>query len=382
MRVTDEELQILREKEFEEREKQLINAKPQKLKKYNKIKEKLHITYVMTWTGVCGGSKIIFEHANKLTERGHKVSIISHDEKPKWFNINKNVEFIEVPWKQNLCAGIPNCDVIVATYWREIYECIQQKNIPVIYFEQGDFHLFDIDNVDNRTYNYIKRQFETVKFVYTVSNFARDKIKEIYDHDSTVIPNAVDNRVFFKPKKKKTNKVLKITIIGSENSKFKRIKNILQALEMLKNDGYIFELNWITPDQPKNPHIKPIINPPQIVIGDTLRESDIFICASMYESFCLPVLEAMTCENAVVTTNNGGNMDFVIDGENALIIQKDNIKDIYNKVKMLMENDNLRTKLSKNATRKAEQFSWDNTINMIEKYYRIVATYKVVNDNK
>ncbi len=29
-----------------------------------------------------------------------------------------------------------------------------------------------------------------------------------------------------------------------------------------------------------------IINPEQIIIGDTLRKTDIYICASMYESFC------------------------------------------------------------------------------------------------
>lgn len=378
MRISDAELKIQRKKEFDEREQQLKNAKPQELTQSFEEKERLHITYVMTWTGVCGGSKIILEHANRLTERGHKITIISHDEKPTWYMLNDDVQFIEVPWTQKLCKSIPTCDLIIVTYWREIYESIQQKIAPVIYFEQGDFHLFDINNVDERTYNYIRKQFETVKFIYTVSSFARDKIKELYGHDSTVIPNAVDNTIFFKTENERINAIPKVAIIGSENSEFKRIKNIIQALQKLKKDGYDFEIKWITPDKPRELSIEAIVNPPQIIIGDTLRDSDIFVCASIYESFCLPVLEAMTCGNAIVTTNNGGNMDFVVDGENALLVEKDNIEDIYNKVKKLLKDKELRIRLSKNAEEKAGQYSWDNTISMIEKYYRSVASFRVI----
>ncbi len=63
---------------------------------------------------------------------------------PNWFNLNKNVNFIQVPLEQILCENIPNdSDLIVTTYWREIYESIEQNIAPVVYFEQGDFHLFD-----------------------------------------------------------------------------------------------------------------------------------------------------------------------------------------------------------------------------------------------
>ena len=117
------EIKKLKEKEFEKREKRLEKSIPQKLKYKKELKkDKLHITYVMTWTGICGGTKIILEHANRLTDRGHKITLISHDVKPTWFPINQNIEFIQVPWTEVLCESIPKCDLIVATYWREIYE--------------------------------------------------------------------------------------------------------------------------------------------------------------------------------------------------------------------------------------------------------------------
>ena len=175
----EQEIEELKKIEFNNREKRLNNAIPQKLVYTENTKQKLHITYVMTWTGVCGGSKIILEHANRLTLRGHKVTLISHDNKPVWYPLNSDIEFIQVPYDKVLCKQIPKCDIIVATYWREIYECIEQKIAPVIYFEQGDYHLFDLKQLDDRTFEYIKKQLKTVKFIYTVSNFAKNKLKEI-----------------------------------------------------------------------------------------------------------------------------------------------------------------------------------------------------------
>jgi glycosyltransferase involved in cell wall biosynthesis len=373
---SQEDIINLKQQEFERREKRLENAVPQRLIDSDEEKNKLHITYVMTWTGICGGSKIILEHANKLTSRGHKITLISHDVKPTWFPLDEAVEFIEVPYEEVLCEKIPACDLIVTTYWREIYESIEQEIAPVIYFEQGDYHLFDLDRLDDRTYNFINKQLETVQYVYTVSTFAREKMKEIYHKDSKVIPNAVDKNVFYYEERPK-NEIINIAMIGAENAHFKRIENILEAIRILREEGYQIKLNWITPTEPVKNKIDAIVNPKQSIIGDTLRKSDIYVCASMYESFCLPVLEAMTCGAAVVTTNNGGNMDFVRDGQNALVIEKDNIKDMCEKIKELLDNEGLRNKLSESAVRTAQEYSWDRTISEIEEYYREVAKHKV-----
>ena len=121
-----ENIEELRKIEFEQREKELKNAIPQQLVYNPKNKQSLKITYVMTWTEVCGGTKIILEHANKLVKLGHEVNLISHFPKPVWFPLNEKINFIQVPWEEILCKSIPKCDIIIATYWREIYECVQQ----------------------------------------------------------------------------------------------------------------------------------------------------------------------------------------------------------------------------------------------------------------
>lgn len=365
--------------EFEEREKKLKNAKFQELIKTEKLKDKLDIVYVMTWTELCGGSKIILEHSNYLVQRGHKVTIISHFPKPNWFKMDERIKFIEVPWEKVLCEVIHPCDIIIATYWREIYECIEQKKAPVIYFEQGDSHLFDVDTLDERTLNYIKKQFEVVPFIFTVSNYAAEKIKEIYNRDSTIIPNAVNEKNFYAldVDKRKNKKEISIAVIGSESSEFKRIKSILKAIDDLRKEGYLINVNWITPDKPVSSKENCLVNPPQKEIGNALRKSDIYICASKYESFGLPILEAMKCGLSIITTDTGGNRDFVKNNENALITTG-TVDDIKDKVQILINNDKLRERLSKNSLITSEKYTWKNVIDRLESYYKEIAKYEIV----
>ena len=375
------DIKVYRKRKFEQREARLKNAEFQKLEKTNKIKENLDIVYVMTWTGLCGGSKIILEHSNYLVKRGHKVTIISHYPKPDWFKMDERIIFIQVPWDEILCEDIHPCDIIVATYWREIYECIEQNKAPVIYFEQGDVHLFDLQKLDERTLNYIKKEFEVAPFIYTVSSYAKEKIKEIYKKDAYVIPNAVDDTYFYQTKKSKEaddeKKGFTIAIVGSQNSEFKGIEKILDAIKKLRNEGYNINLNWITPDEPKNSNERFFKNVTQKQIGEILRSSDVYVCASKYESFGLPILEAMKCGLPIITTDTGGNRDFVEDNENALITVG-TVEDIKEKIEILIKDDKLRKKLSKNSKLTSEKYTWNNVIDKLEKYYKEIAKYEVI----
>ncbi len=350
---------------------------PQKLKRTNSRKEVLKITYLMVWTKVCGGSKIILEYANRIQERGHKVTIVSYDIKPKWFNLDSNVDFIQVPENENLKDYIPDCDIIVATSWKNIYAGIESKKAPVVFFEQGGSHLFD--NISNDKKQCVQNRISLVPYIHTVSSYAKDEIQKRYKRDSKVIGNAIDEKIFYPNENRMLNKKeeISITIIGSEEFKFKGIEGILKAVKVLKQRYDNIKLNWITQVKPEKNKEQAIVNPQQIEIGNILRETDIYICNSEYESFGLPTLEAMTCGATVVTTDTGGMRDFVKDNFNALVINKEDKEDMIKKVAMLIEDAELRTKLSENGIRTAKKFNWNTIVNEMIEYYREIATYKV-----
>ena len=210
-------LQEFRVQEFARREANLKGAVRQKLTRHAPPEGPLHVVYVMTHVGVCGGTKIIFEHANHLTRRGQHVTLVSHFDKPQWFPIDEAVSYRQVPFELELASGIPPCDVVVATYWREIYECILRKVAPVVYFEQGDYHLFDWGKVPARERAYIYRQFLVAPFLFTVSRGAAAQIKSIFGRDADVIPNAIDHDVFNSGAPRQPDGLMRIAMMGSEH---------------------------------------------------------------------------------------------------------------------------------------------------------------------
>lgn len=341
-------------------------------------KESIHIVYLMVWTKVCGGSKIILEYANRLSKLGNKITIVSYDEYPNWFELDENIEFVQVPENQKMEGYIPNCDVIVPTSWKNIYQAVNCKKAPVTFFEQGGSHIFETQNLSELKFETVKNRMSITPFIHTVSSYAKSKINEVYGRDSEVICNAINSKIFYPRENFQVdNEYINITIIGSEGFKFKNINESLSAIRKLREKYQNIKLNWISQDEPRQNKESAIVNPKQEEIGNILRNTDIFICNSEYESFCLPALEAMTCGAAVVTTDNGGIRDFINDNDNALIIKKHDQNDFMDKVELLINDKNTRLKLMKNGAQTSKKFSWEVSTRKMEIYYKEIAKYKI-----
>lgn len=372
------ETELMKNLEEIEMSRGKIMIKPHELQKSNIRKEKLHIVYLMVWTKVCGGSKIILEYANRLSRLGNKITILSYDQYPNWFKLDKEIEFIQIPIDEIMENRIPDCDIIIPTSWKNIYQAVNCRKAPVTFFEQGGSHIFEVQNLSELKYKTVKSRIDLLNFIHTVSSFSKNKIKEVYNKDAEVICNAVDNTIFYpRDSFDRTNKIINITTIGSEQFKFKNVGETLKCIRKLKEKYNNINLNWISQDEPKVNKEIAIVNPKQIEIGNILRNTDIFICNSEYESFCLPVLEAMSCGSAVITTDNGGIKDFVIDEYNGLIVEKHNEKDLMQKIEILINDDCKRLELMKNALETAKNFSWENSVKKMQEYYKDIAQYEI-----
>ncbi|MHB8127884.1 MAG: glycosyltransferase family 4 protein [Mobilitalea sp.] len=374
------DLKAFRETEFLRRELHLRDAKKQELFDTEDKHNQLHIVYVMTHVGICGGTKIILEHVNHLTRFKQRATIVSHFEKPTWFPLDKEVNYVQVPFEQELALGIPPCDVIVATYWREIYECIAREIAPVVYFEQGDYHLFAWQEVSQREKDYIFKQFQLVPYIYTVSQGASEQIKTNFGRESTIINNAIDNQVFYPGSRDNKDEKHEFTLmmIGSENNEFKRIGDIQEALSILSKSGYKLKIVWVTPDIPIHPIGSVFVNPEQSQIGSLLRSSDLFVSASLYESFSLPCLEAMASGCAVITTKNKGVEEYAVDGINCIMIAMNDPGDLAEKIIQVMESDSLANNLISEGINTASQYTWDNIIPQIIEYYQQIAGFRPI----
>lgn len=91
-----------------------------------------------------------------------------------------------------------------------------------------------------------------------------------------------------------------------------------------------------------------------------LMAADIYVFTSSYESAPLAILEACAYGLPILTTNTGDYALMMEDYKDALIVPCNNVVAIKDALIELITDDNLRKKLSVNARRFAEKFSWEH----------------------
>ena len=102
-------------------------------------------------------------------------------------------------------------------------------------------------------------------------------------------------------------------------------------------------------------------------IHEWIASCDIGVLASHHEGFSNAILEYMSASLPVVATDVGGNRDAVVDGETGFLVQPGDIDSLASKLKLLVENAELRRILGQCGLRRSQQeFS---IVSMIRKYH-------------
>jgi len=91
-----------------------------------------------------------------------------------------------------------------------------------------------------------------------------------------------------------------------------------------------------------------------------LAIADIFVRPSLSEGLGTAFLEAMATGVPIIGTPVGGIPDFLKDSETGLFCEVKNPASIAKKIKLLLEDDDLRSKIIRNARQLIEErYSWD-----------------------
>lgn len=141
-------------------------------------------------------------------------------------------------------------------------------------------------------------------------------------------------------------------------SEEKHFENIILAAKVLKDNGNAFQWHMIG-DGPLRTVLEDLaqsLNVSDCVIFEGnqvnpypyIKHADLFVHPSYVESFGIVVTEALALGTPCVVTKSMGVMDFLVDGENAVLTEQ-NPEDLAEKVVLVLENSDLRRKLKENA---------------------------------
>lgn len=365
--------------------------------------ESFKINYIMYGTGRTGGTRVLLNFMNELAKLGHEISLttIFYDE---WFPLSKDVRIISKKTKFDLYYSygiqiLRNKSAIVqkVNFLNKLMKMVPKVDINVATFSPTAY-LASWKSMDGSTPFYHMQHLETIMFndplmkkfisdtyflpINKVANsiWLRDRLIELTGKRYPVVNPAIEHDIFYNRKNDKNfhkNAEDLINIVALGKGGWKNAIGIYQAVNNVRVTERRRKIILHYFGQ-KAPDSIPFDNKLNVFhknlndeqLANLYSNSDIQITFSTAESFPLPPLEAMACGCSVITTPFGTE-DYVKDYENALIVEPNNIDMLTKKIKTLIENELLRTKLIENGFKTASLYNYSKQTKVLEAELKI-----------
>lgn len=297
----------------------------------------MKISFIEPHLHVVGGIRRIIEVSNRLMVLGNEVKIFSPSGKP-------------CRWLQNSILTYPlskiqkhSHDVVIFNLAEQYTWANKIKGAPKVFWVLAPEANYKAPEIPIKA---LKQGFFMMANSSFTVNYIRKHVKVKYD--IPIIPGGINPQHF--KRVLSTPKEFHVLYYGSKRP-WKGTKIIEEALDgagvkALKMEG---------------------LNTPQKKLWTLYNRCNCFVSACKAEGFSFPELEAMACGCPVITTNSGGNQDFVINGHNALVVNRDP-RSLRKGMSKVLANTPLKRKLIQNGLKTAAnpKYNWDNVTKKVE----------------
>jgi GT2 family glycosyltransferase len=324
---------------------------------------KLRIAYVTEDTGIGGGHRDIFEHLNRLGQRGHEVALYTLGDQPDWFDLRVPVKSFK-DYGQ-LIEGLSTLDAIkVATWWatsEPVWLASITRGKPV-YFVQ-DIETSYYPN-DRRLRDAVIKSYRQEFSYMTISSWNRERLGELGLSAELVAPGI--DLATYRPLDVKRRDDVILTVGRSHH--LKNLDLTLAAWRALGESRPQLWLFGIEPDLGRKHGARYFTAPSDDKVNELINQSTVLVQTSRHEGFCLPLLEAMAAGTPVVCTDAHGNRDFCADGVNCLMAEA-NTDAVARALERMLGSRDLRESLAAEGRRTAANYAWERRIDTLEAFF-------------
>jgi GT2 family glycosyltransferase/glycosyltransferase involved in cell wall biosynthesis len=329
---------------------------------------KLRVVYVTEGTGVGGGHRDIFEHLNRLLDRGHEAALYTLGEPPDWFGLRAPVHSFDN--YEDLIEGLAEIDAIkVATWWNTgvpVWLASVLRGIPVYFVQDIETSYYpDDEHVRHAVLDSYRPEFRYM----TISSWNRERLQEL-GLDAELIPPGIDLETF-RPVEQVRRRRDMVLALGRSNP-LKNLPLTIDAWRALRAPRPELCLFGIEPQLAAEDGVRYVTSPSDEQVNELFNATAVFVQTSTHEGFALPPLEAMATGAAVVCTDAHGNRDFCVDGENCLMPEP-TVAAVSAAVARLLADEDLRARLGEAGRRDAQKYAWERRIDALECFLEEVA---------
>ncbi len=335
----------------------------------------MRVSFLNFGSDRCGGVRVLFEVMNGLAAKGHEVQYFALAPQ-NWFPLKVPVTVCKSP--ADMPNAVPESDVLVATWCATapivdqikgvkgtpVYYC--QHHEPIFFFTPQE-QQFVVDTYRLQSLNLIAN-----------SPWLQKILKETYGRESTLIVPGVDQQVFCRKGRGNTHELptdekgapLKVLAFASQTPFKGFYDTVLPAFQWVHRalgDRVEFHVYGNVADAAKLPvPLKVHGGLSDVELAELYRGCDLFVSGSWAESSPLPHLEAMACGTPVVSTMYGTEHY----GESLVRVKPRAPRILGNAILDVLQNRDLREKMSLLGTEEVKPFTWQHTVNQAEAYFK------------
>lgn len=329
-----------------------------------------------------GGAELyLHEQAKRWISKGNRVNWITSkpnglkdEEEIDGIKIfrqgNKLTSFIFAPI--NYIKKIRESDVIIDSengipFFTPLFS--KGKNILVIYH----FHNHVWEEEYKFPISFIGRVIECVFMpkvyrksrIVTISESTKNDLNKIFSKNKIdIVYCGVDNNL----RKGKKSKNPEITYLG-RIKKYKSIDVFLKAVSIVDKNlrvnivgkgDYESEIKKLSKKLGlKNVKFYGFVK--ETEKREILQRSHFMVNPSYIEGWGITNIEANACGTIVIGSNVRGIRDSIIDNKTGILFQYGNVKELGEKIKFLLNNNEYRVTLERNALKRAKEFNWEKS---------------------
>lgn len=316
----------------------------------------LRCAFVLPAMEISGGIRVALLHAEMLVKAGAQVSLFTLEGEAEWYH-EGDFHFPVLSAEREKLQG--TLDLAVATMWNtaefvEQSSKIRKKKYLVQNFEVGFYPPGSPYRIAaSATY----RMRSPMEYV-TISKWCQNWLREEYHTEAVYLPNGIDP-CFYPKRGRDLQGKIRILIEGDCSAEHKNVDESFRIVEQL--DLEKFEIWYMSYNgNPKSWYRvdRFLYRVPYEKTPEVYAACDILLKTSLLESFSYPPLEMMASGGYVVAVPNGGNLEYLKDGENCILYPQGNLAEAKAAIERILTDAELRKKLDTGAEETVKERNW------------------------
>lgn len=316
-----------------------------------------NIAFVLPSVEISGGILVALKHCVFLQDAGWDVLLLNETPDTEWLTFEGHT-FPVLSRHHHLFVG--RLDACVATMWTTVAFLETNNRIGRRYYLVQNFETdfyspnFPLRIPANQSYS----PQADVAFL-TISRWCQQWLKDRFGQDAQYAPNGLYTRRFY-PEPREFSGRIRILIEGDCGVDYKNVDESFAVVDKL--DPEHFEVWYMSYQaEPKSFYrVDRFLHKlPYEQVPDIYRQCHILLKSSILESFSYPPLEMMATGGYVVVAPNGGNREYLVDGQNCLLYQLGDIEGAAHAIERICTDSALRAQLYAGGQRTAQSRDWE-----------------------